>query len=204
MNSKIKLIGILLGVVLLVSLVFGFANYLQNRSLDAIIKTEVVPSDAKITIDGKKAREGENRVKAGTYEVVFSREGFSKETRQVIVGKDSSQYVGAVLNPVDPKYADWYSDHPEDIKKAEGISSRSFDQLGTNKLREVPFIKSLPYVRASYRIDYGVSQKYTNDPSKFAIYISYKTDKDKETALEWINSQGTDPATLEIIYEKIL
>lgn len=196
--------SILLLLVLSITSVIAviMLNFIRNKPLTAAINAEATPSDATITLNSKSAHQGKNKVKPGSYKIVFTRNGFTAVSREISVQKDETRYVGAALVPSSSEFVNWYVEHPEDAKIAEAISSREFDQIGKNQTEDTPLIKSLPFVQPSFRIDYGISQKVTNDPSKFAIYIAYITDADREAALKWIRDKGVDPSTLEIIFQQ--
>ena len=176
--------------------------WFHNRTFNASVIADAVPSDTKVTFNGDRAHNGKNKVRDGVYSIVFTRNGFRAETRVVAVQKGKSQYVGVVLIPTDPKFANWYSEHPDDAKRAEGISSKNFDAIGENQVSASPFLKLLPFVQPTWRIDSGISQKYIDDPAKYAIYISFDTDADKQAALKWLEGQNVDITKLEVIYQK--
>lgn len=194
-----KLIATLVVVFAAFGLWIGF-SISHDRTYNANLTTEVAPTDATIKIGNKTVRNGLNKVKPGNYKVFFSREGFTSETRQVAVNVKGSSYLGVILSPVGSSYLNWYTTHPNDAKQAEIISGHNFNLGQTVRLEKLPVLKKLPYIAPRFRIDTGISQKYPEDTSKLAFYISVWSDQDKKLALDWLKAQGVNPSDLEIIF----
>ena len=200
--SRSRIAIFVLGFVLLVGLVLGTGVWLRYSSYDASITIQVAPADSQVILDGKNVGVGTWRIKSGNHSLSFSRDGFTPVTNGIGVSKNQDYYAGVALVPTDPEFANWYADHPEDQKLAESISSQSFDFVNSQPspidalVEELPYINLLPY----FRIDFGISKKYPNDPTKSAIYIRFSTNESKKVALDWIRGRGVDPSSLEIIY----
>jgi hypothetical protein len=173
---------------------------LRKQVLNSTLHIDVVPSGSKISVNGKSSSEGNIQTRPGTYKVVVSHSGFESVTRVVNLRKDHTEYVGIILTSNSPKTANWYETHPEDAKKGEGISSKTFLAIGDAQQQKLPLIKKLPYSERQFQISNGNSQLSPDDPTKVAIYITYYTEEGKQEALTWIQSQGYNPAKLEIIY----
>ncbi len=201
MRDGAKKIIFVSALLVLTLFVFLIVSSVRGLSRNVTLTTEAAPLDSKITINENRAKNGINKVKPGKYQIVFSRTGFGSETHTLAIQKNDKKYLGVVLMPHDPSYANWYFTHPKDAKMAENISSHTFDTVQTQQLSTTPVLKYLPLIQPTYRIDSGISKKYPNDPTKIALYVSTKTDADKQAALDWLKAQGADPSKLEIIYQ---
>lgn len=201
MRDGVKKVILISALLIMALCIFLIVSSVGGLSRNATLTTEAAPLDAKIIINGSKAKNGINKIKPGKYQVVFSRTGFGSETHTLAIQKNDKKYLGVVLMPHDPSYANWYFTHPKDAKMAENISSHAFDAVQTQQLSTTPILKYLPLIQPTYRIDSGVSKKYPNDPTKIALYVSTKTEADKQAALVWLKEQGADPSKIEIIYQ---
>lgn len=198
MQSSRKKIWLIIISVIIFSLIIGATIW--ARSYSAKITLEISPADSTITINDKKSNRGTIKVRPGIYKVAASKQGFSTISKSVDVAKGKSEYVGIVLVSNSPDTANWYVDHPSDAKLLEGISSKNFDLSSAVQTKNLPLIKSLPFIDQLYRIDYGRSQAHPDDPTAVAIYIKYYSEQGKQGALEWLKFKGYGPEKLEIIY----
>ncbi len=201
MIKRRVLIGWSVLLAIVITVLATFLVWVHNRSFEASVMIEVAPGDSVITLDDKKIKPGSWRVNSGEHRVSFEREGFTAVTKKIIVDR-GTYYVGEALVPSDTLHSDWYSTHPEDQKLAENISSHKFDSDNQQVLNNNPWLKDLPYINLEpyFQISYGDSQKYPNDSTKLAIYISANTEEAKKQALEWFSSRKIDTHNLEIIY----
>ena len=201
MINKKKVVLIVLVISISISGYIGW-RYFNQRGLESSLSVEVVPaSGSKIKLNGKGIREGTIKLEPGRYTIIFSHDGFKSNIRTINIQSGEEYYVGSILEPVAEKTANWYQENSTDAKKAEGISSRNFDQLTKNKVKKLPLINELPLVDLEYRIDYGRSQKTPDNPESVAIYIKYFSENGKADAVEWIRFKGYDPEKIEIIYQ---
>lgn len=197
--TKGKIIALAL-IPLLVLLGFVISSIMRNSIYSASLNIEVTPTDSIISTNGKNVKEGVTKVKPGEVEIIVRRDGFEEEIKKVNAIKNELTYVGIVLLPNSDSTLGWYNKHPEDLKKTEGISSKSFDESSKKAVRNLPFILKLPYLGPGlgYRIDYGGG---AGENSKPVIYIKAKTEEDRLDALNWIKNQGVNPDTLQIIFQ---
>lgn len=196
---KKKTLLILLGLAIAAG---SAALIFRQRGPAAALQIEVVPSDSVITLDGKKVSEGLVKVKPGPHKLVFSRDGFETQTKDVRVPEGKEEYAGVVLRSNSPRTANWYEANPKDAKKAEGIASRAFDVKARTKTEAMPILKELPWIDRLYRVDYGGSQNDPADPAKTALYITYYSAEGKTQALEWLKFKGHTPEDTEMIFTK--
>jgi len=200
--SKTRLL-IILGILLL--FIGGWLVYQKVRhdqTHTALLTVEAAPADSKITIGGKRAKNGLNALVPGEYVISVTHKGFAEQTKKVTVSKGVNDYQGFVLVPNSDTTANWYPAHPEDQRLVEGISSKTFDSSSKKREADFPLIKELPFIDNFFRVDYGKSERTPNDPSATAVYITLYNQAAKQDALDWIKSTGNDPDKLEIIYRQ--
>ena len=199
-NTKRRLF--LLAGLLVIVVGFVVWQSINSSKYSSSIRIEVAPTKgSKILINGKGIREGITKVSPGKYLIEFSHPGFNSESREVHVGEKENYYVGAALQSISDKTVNWYSDNPDDAKKAEGISSGNFDQLNKNRLKKLPLIEQLPLIDLNYRIDHGRSLQKPEDPEAVAVYVTYYSEQGKTEADEWLRFKGYDPTKSETIYK---
>lgn len=165
------------------------------------LTTVVVPDDAVMTIDGKKAAINKKiGVATGERTVTVKRTGFKEQTQKFTSKRGESNELRFFLEPVSAEAFKWLKDHPEQAHLAESLASQDFDKQAEATAKRTPLINDLPFIDQFYRIDYGMSEKHPDDPTAIAIYIRYWSEQGKADALEWIKFKGYDPDKLEIIY----
>lgn len=198
MTIKKKYLFVVLPLLLIVLLlVFALRNSRLNASLDV----EVTPSKAGVKLNGKNTDHGLTKVAAGTFKVEVSMKGFETISKTVRLAKGERKYIGIILNPNSSDTQNWYLDNASDQKKAEGISSKNFDQNSKSQRELLPIIKILPFIDQFYRIDYGVSSNAPNDPSRVALYVTYYSEQGKQDAIDFLKFKRVDIEKTEIIYK---
>lgn len=199
MNKKILLLIALVFISAGALIFYGLYQSSKNKELTASIALEVVPDGAKSTINGRGVREGTTKLKPGVAEIIISKKGFETIKQTVVLKDGEPRYFGFALVSNSASTADWYDKHPEDAKKAEGISSRNYDESSAMASQQEPFLMELPYISGDeeFRIDYGLRLSADNQAT---IYISANTQEAKNAALLWIKSLGYDPSKMNIVY----
>lgn len=182
----------------------GAFNYARLLPLTAKLNISVVPRGAQVMLDGKRTNSGIVRVRPGKHTVTAYKPGFDTHPLSVMVADRQEKFAGLILLSNSSTTSSWYTDHPADQQLAESISGQNTDKISRDIISSTPIIKNLPFIdeRSNFRIDYGQSQQYPDDPTAVALYIT--TDDRQETkdvALAWIRFSGYDPTKLEIIYK---
>lgn len=193
---------IVIGLLATAVTVILFAFIIQRAQLDSSLEIEAVPSGVAIVLDGRGIRQGTTKVSPGDYDIEVKKEGFLSQKKRVLVKKSERVYVGVSLSPNSESTKNWYRDHADDARKAEGISSKNFDFASEKQTNELPVLKYLPFEAHYFSISSGRSLKYPDDSNKVGIYINAETPTGRQFALDWLRSKGQDPSTLEIIFSK--
>ncbi|HSX48132.1 MAG TPA: hypothetical protein VLF41_01340 [Candidatus Nanoarchaeia archaeon] len=190
-------------VVILLALVFGIAGWVAYRqSQMGTLDLTIVPQDAQIILDGKGTiKPGTTSLGAGQHSLSFSRDGFGSQTTSVDIQKGQKNIQQIVLQITGTAGLQYYADHPDQAREAEGISGQKISDQASSIQQKDPIIAQLPFFRREWRVDYGKSQKHPEDPNAIALYITVASDADKQDALDWIRSVGYDPNKYEIIYQ---
>jgi hypothetical protein len=191
---------ILLILIPLVILVLIFSYLKKGPGGNSFADIAVTPAGSQVKVDGKGIKAGKIRVKAGTHNVYVSHDGFSIQSQDFVVGQNETRFVGFVLVSNSPETKDWYKTHPKDQQMSESIASRNFDQGSSDIKKRYPIVAELPFIDQLYRVDYGVSQKATNDPTAIALYVTYYSQKGRLQALQWLKFKGVDSNNTEVIY----
>lgn len=198
LSPRAKLLFVItLGV--LIFIVVPLIAFIGNRVNSATVTLTYAPKSAQAKIDGRSAKFGENRIAPGTYEVTIEKKGFETYKEKITVAADGEVEVAYALLSNDPSTARWYQENIEDYSIAQSINDSRADKKQKNMLTDYPIITDLPIIGlySRYRVDYGVSPSNDN---KFAIFINYKTEQDKQTAINIVDSMGYDLRKYEVIY----
>lgn len=196
MNTRIAYIALGTFTILVVLLA-----YLLFRPGSILISS--FPSDATITVNGKPYSEGKQiSLSAGNKTIVLQRTGFFEKTITAKVKAGETTHLNVTMN-VDPQFlanGGQLNLDAADTARGEGLLGNEIESKGQIITKDNPIIQLLPYIGSNFRVDYGVSQKNPDSDAQ-ALYITAPTAAGRQAALDWIRSQGYDPAKLEIIYQ---
>ena len=140
-------------------------------------------------------------LKKGSHKVVVSSPGFATQTNDFTVKNGSASQVTIALEAQTATAIKYYLNNPAEEAILEGVSGSKGSTINTSQTKNYPLISELPFVARTWRVDYGQSIKNPADPNSIAITITYGNEEGKHLALDWITSQGYDPAAYEIIYK---
>lgn len=201
MNRRklIKVVVVLLTLGALFFFLYKPANSFLHKG-EAELEIEVIPADSTITINGESVKAGTVFVNPGSHKVEVTKEGFLTESRSIEVFQDNTAKVYITLAADSADAQKFYRDNPKLQIKSEEYGSITADQIQSSISSNYPIIKQLPYISADFRVDYGVSQKFPDNPDKIALYITAPVADIRELALNWISLAGYNPADYEIIF----
>jgi len=195
---KTKLI--LLILLPLIAVILALSLYKSGGSGSTFVDIAVAPGGSELKLDGKGVKAGKVLVSAGEHRVSATHYGFAGQAKDFSVSLNETRFVGIVLVPNSPDTKDWYKTHPMDQQMAESIASRNFDQGSADIKQRYPVVSELPFIDQLYRVDYGVPQRATNDPTAIALYVTYYSQDGKKQALTWLKFKGVDIDRTEIVY----
>ena len=186
--KKLITIGLIASVLLFILVILVFP---PGQSL----RFTVIPSDAKVNIDGKPAAVSKSyKIRTGAHNLEIFRSGF--ETIKVSISKDTSGNQLYTLTPSSAEGNTWLINHPAEAQTREGAGGAAFMKASTTVQSQNKLITELPFVLSNLRIDYG---NQTN--GQLAIYITAATVRDRSEAVQLIRRMGYDPSDYVIIFK---
>lgn len=199
MKRKFFITVLIASCLTLAFFVFAYSNQKGSPQLEIL----VAPEDSLIKLDGKETKTGIQSLTQGAHQISAYRSGFISQNKTIKLAEKQHMFVGIILQPNSPRTANWYKTHPGDSNISQTINNRSFDQTATQAEQLNSLLKKLPHIGSglNYRIDYGVPTKQLTNGST-GIYIRYRTESDKQAALQWIREQGSNPNSLDVVYIK--
>jgi hypothetical protein len=99
-----------------------------------------------------------------------------------------------------PAGREWAQSHPEEVAKTEEEAGRRFDEINERLRLKYPIMAQLPYLGPGFKATYEQSKSDPNNPEAISVVISTYTADGRTKALDWINGNGWDPATLDIVW----
>lgn len=197
---KKKKILVIVSLIIIILIFVFFATL--NKKVATGVDITVAPSDGIIIIDNKKAHSGVNSLSTGTHTIEVKRDNFTSSTTDIDVIKNQVVIVPISLNPSNNEGEKIKSEKKTEFLALDGIISQQYTNQGDLVANAYPIIKDLPKdISPIFRIDYGTSKRYPNNPTKIALYISSDNPADKQAGLNYIYLMGYDPSDYEIIFE---
>ncbi len=154
-NRRILAVG---GVVLVI---IALLAWYFTAGSGAKLKTEifVVPSDTKVTMDGKPIETGPVTIRKGKHIFKATRQYFGDVTKNVDTATlTGSKTIYLALAPNDPRGEAYLDAHPEERDRYERVSGAAFSALQDKLVNDFPITTKLPYQTIDYKIDYDVTK----------------------------------------------
>lgn len=197
-NRRPVLIG---AAAVVIAIVLIGAFLLFRGGSEAKLTITSIPNDLTLTMDGQEIpANGEVKVKAGDHTLTGSRKGFQDYTQTFTAADGESLSVKVYLYANSATGREWAASHPEETAEAEAEAGRRFDELNRRLRAKYPVIAQLPYLGPGFKATYGNSKTDPKNPEAISVLISTYSPDGKKKALEWIQGQGWDPATLDIVW----
>lgn len=197
-NRRTFLIGVTAVVIALV-VIGGFLLFRGDP--ESKLSVDAVPNDLTLSVDGHPvATTGDIKLKAGEHTLTGERKGFQTYSQTVTARGGDPIDVKMYLYANSAEGREWAEKHPAETSKAEEEAGRRFDEINERLREKYPIIASLPYLGPGFEANYGASKSDPKNPEAISIVISTYTPDGKTKALQWIQGNGWDPATLDIIY----
>jgi hypothetical protein len=200
MSPRFNKITIIIATAIVALVVFIIYVLTVGSSSAAKIIFNVIPSDATIKLDGKQVNGQTIKTTAGHHTVVASANGYADDKRNITLKKGEVSTLYLIPAPISDAARAFLQNNPTLEALREKYAGFNSDLIQSTIDNNYPLIKDLPYETANISIHYGVSEKYPNDPTKFAIYIK-SAPADRQVAIEWIKAQGFNPNNYEIVYQ---
>ncbi len=191
-------VSIIILIIIFLAVVFG-----KNGTAELDIL--VVPTDAKILINGEEYQNGTyDGMKAGIYDVNISRAGFDDKTMQIELKSNEKTKLYLLLSDKDGQYK--YSDEENNLIAV--IDEYETEKMAEDYVKKYPIMKVLPievekyndemteYI--NYRIDGG---RFDDCKSEFCIQITDVTGGNYQNAVEVVRQKGYNLDEYEVVYE---
>ncbi len=192
---------VVISVIIVLSLIIGIAVFTLSNQVGKVgVTIDVLPSDAKITVDDKPIGTTAY-ITPGVHTFKATKKGFRDAT--TVLSISESRNTVSLLLPANSVEAQiWYNSYP-DQQKVQSLSDKSANERGMTMHTRFPLIDKLPYIDIGgpFAIDYGFTGT-ANADIYFTIHDSTPAGRIK--ALQWIKDKGFNPAELDIRYEEFI
>lgn len=191
-------------VILFIIMGIVSINMLYSATLDIV----VVPTEAKILINGEEYKNGVyQNARTGKAKVNISLDGFETQEFEIELKRDERTRLYTYLEGNE----EWYESMDEDNQNLLDIINEHKGEQQTVELKDkYPIMADIPIVferylsnyteYVSYRVDGG---KYDGCEQEFCLKITDISGGNYEKALDVIREKGYNPSDYEIIYEDV-
>lgn len=209
-NNRLRQALLALGIIFL--LFVGFQSYQSWRHRGLIgVKVVVLPTDSTLMIDSKTTRPGKIYLTKGDHTLVAYRMDFENDKKSIStndISKDETIYMLPAARSVAAKQ--WLLQHPDIQRQREAAGGAEAERARALLVSKYPIINKLPYENFHFKIDYSVDSNsklsftitlyaIINRPSQYDEY-KQQLQQYKTEALQYLSSNGVDPARFTIKY----
>lgn len=175
----------------------GYAIFIAvERAGKVQVDLAVVPSDAKVTVDGKDVNPSFTFLHPGKkYTFKAQKEGFKPLEIESYIAKDSTT-VTLPLSPESEEARKWMERNQDKYSILEALASKAANEEGEKTVEQNPIVSVLPYKNLIYSIGYRGDP---SDPSGRSIIVIIDARPNSRTAaLTKLSELGGDITTLKI------
>lgn len=187
------LAGLAIGIFIAYNVVLSI-----TRMGEIKVAINVIPKDAKVTIDNKPSSKRTVYLSAGEYSFSASAEGWQTDTQKLKVSKTSHE-VYLLPVPASKKVEDLLKNNPDIQQERETLGGKRVELQNQESLEQHPVLKDLPYSQESppFSIDFGPSK---TRPGDMVFLVSDSSPNGRQAALDWIRQHGENPTDMEIVF----
>jgi len=197
-RSNAKIIGMILGIGFLALIAYSIYTVVSRNGKEPV-QVYILPSDAIVTVDGKKISTGVEYLSAGTHEIQAKSEGFSDFKGTITIGKTDKEAIDIGLNPISDNAKEWAKKNQKLYLDREGRSGERSREKGKEFNRLNPITKQLPITNVLYSIGYTIDP---SDPSNNSIILQVQAAQGyREAMLAKIRELGYDPTNFKINFK---
>ncbi|MEO8911969.1 MAG: PEGA domain-containing protein [Candidatus Saccharimonas sp.] len=198
-NYKRPIATISVLLVLIISITFGIATYIQRQS-ETQITLYTLPLDSTISINNSRSSKSPY-LKSGTYQVKIEREGFKTSTTKITVDHDNSDATNNYVISLTPNSdigSTWMNTHSNEINEFESKAGEAQDQIGEKQRQKYPIVNILPINSPLYTIGYKADPA---DSSGMAIIVTVKAPEQyRQAAITYLRSQGITISNYKFLF----
>ncbi|TDW17888.1 S-layer protein [Kribbella kalugense] len=159
-----------------------------------------IPGDLTLTLDGHEIpANGEVNVKPGEHTLAGSRRGFQSYSTTITAAGDAVSY-NMYLYANSAEGRQWAKTNPEQELQLEQEAGKRFDEMNDRLRAKYPVISQLPYIGDGFEATQAASKTDPKNPEAISVAVEVYAATGKEKALQWIQSNGWDPDTLDLIW----
>lgn len=198
-RKNIFKLGALVFAVLVVVAIIG---WIIEAPKTAKINVLVAPTDAKVTIGGKKFNNGTHRIEPGTYDVEITRDEFEGYSGQITVEKGKTGRLYVCLEKTEGN-SEYYDTHERDYQTCYTVQEYLSEQKDKEKYTD-PIYSVAPY--HNYNKGFYIDP-YAEDDGTIKIQMTLITCNEeraeglKQNAIEWLQGKGIKTDDYEFIYK---
>jgi len=198
-NRGAVLIG---AAVILIVLVLVGGRLMFRGAPEAKLVLTSIPNDLTLTLDGHQVpANGELKVRVGEHTLTGARKGFQSYTQTVTVEDDGLTYK-MYLYANSAEGREWAEKHPEETLEAEAEAGRKYDEINQRLREKYPVLAVLPYIGPGFKATQAPSKSDPKNPEAISLEIKLFLPEGKTKAMEWINGNGWDATSLDIIWTR--
>ena len=193
---NIKVAGVfLLAAIAIVAIGYSIYNQVANAGKIAVT-VATTPSDAEVTIDGKKVSQGTIYLTPDhTYNVKVHKDGFQDISQDQHISASNNSILANLL-AVSDEAKKWAEAHQDDYLAVEAKGGEAANQRGEAFTDKNPITEVLPYENLIYSIGY---RSDPSDKSGNSIIISIDAPEGaRNAAVQQIHDLGYDPTQFKI------
>lgn len=195
---------IILVVIITVILLLGFGAYSVYMSIQRAgklaVELVVVPSDAKIEMNGQQVNANGLYAAPGDYVFSASKEGFKKMETHIHIADGLPNTVTLPLEPESNEAKEWVSKNQDQYASLEGAAGKAANEQGEVVSEKNPVIQVLPYKNLLYTIGY---KNDLSDPTGKSIIVTIDAISGyRNAAIRQLRELGHDPTQLKIEFTK--
>jgi hypothetical protein len=188
------------GVALAVVIVLIGGILLLRGGSETKLTVQSIPNDLTLTLDGHQIpANGEVKIKSGQHTLVGSRRGFESYTTTITAGSDPVSYQ-MYLYANGAEGREWAHQNPEQEYELEARAGRNFDEMQERLRARYPIIAFLPYIGDGFEATRTASKTDPKNPNAISIVIEVYGPTGKQKAMQWIQSNGWDLDSLDMIW----
>lgn len=189
-KKRLKLLGLLAGIIVLVFALIGISSFLNRRGKTAV-EIFVLPTYSEVSINGKDGGSGVKYLSPGEYTISVSADGFSKQERKITVTTDRSTE-DFILTPESEEAKSWVRRNESKYQEFEARSGQETQQEGDVFRKNNPIVAFLPYRSLYFNVDY---KKEGNDA---VVLVSANTPAGRSFAIEQLKDWGISPSSYKV------
>jgi hypothetical protein len=197
-NRRSFLIGAVALAVIVV--LVGGILLLRGGGSETKLTVQSIPNDLTLTLDGHEIpANGEVSIKPGEHTLAGSRRGFESYSTTITASGDAASY-SMYLYANSAEGREWARTNPEQELQLEREAGKRFDEMNDRLRAKYPVISQLPYIGDGFEATRTASKTDPKNPEAISLVVDVYGPTGKAKALQWINSNGWDPDTLDIIW----